>query len=271
MRVCVREGWSILILTRPLPYIGQIGQTRRWTRRRGEEVVRCATRVQHGDACASQAHRFASCVVCAVAAHSAVAVALLPPSLRGSHETLCNGGPGSSTLFTFAAVPRALYNWPFTVAVRLISDWWCRRRIIPLWSGPCAVPVYVACLYIADELLLRARWCWGAPACALVVRLFQRCESASLPRQAIGALGRAARASCRAWAPIARAPRLNARHASGGSTGHLCPLPTGHSPSPFPFMSHPFSLFRPSIYNGGVVSELRAACTTTAWVGVLRV
>eukprot|EP00962_Isochrysis_galbana_P039179 scaffold14022_cov108-Isochrysis_galbana.AAC.4 len=42
----------------------------------------------------------------------------------------------------------------------------------------------------------------------------------------------------------------NARHASGGSTGHLCPLPTGHSPSPFPFMSHPFSLFRPSITEG---------------------
>eukprot|EP00962_Isochrysis_galbana_P061777 scaffold44439_cov298-Isochrysis_galbana.AAC.1 len=49
----------------------------------------------------------------------------------------------------------------------------------------------------------------------------------------------------------------NARHASGGSTGHLCQLPTGHSPSPFPFFSHPLLLIQ-AVYSRGVVSELRA-------------
>eukprot|EP00962_Isochrysis_galbana_P015384 scaffold4414_cov135-Isochrysis_galbana.AAC.2 len=52
----------------------------------------------------------------------------------------------------------------------------------------------------------------------------------------------------------------NARHASGGSTGHLCPLPTGHSPSPFPFFSQPLLLTQ-AVYSGGVVSELRASTT----------
>eukprot|EP00962_Isochrysis_galbana_P014053 scaffold4002_cov123-Isochrysis_galbana.AAC.13 len=45
--------------------------------------------------------------------------------------------------------------------------------------------------------------------------------------------------------------------ASGGSTGHLCPLSTGRSPSPFPFFSHPLLLIQ-AVYSGGVVSELRA-------------
>eukprot|EP00962_Isochrysis_galbana_P050189 scaffold21608_cov130-Isochrysis_galbana.AAC.2 len=49
----------------------------------------------------------------------------------------------------------------------------------------------------------------------------------------------------------------NARHASGGSTGHLCPLPIGHSPSPFPFFFHSLLLIQ-AVYSGGVVSELRA-------------
>eukprot|EP00962_Isochrysis_galbana_P055314 scaffold27055_cov133-Isochrysis_galbana.AAC.3 len=51
----------------------------------------------------------------------------------------------------------------------------------------------------------------------------------------------------------------NARHPSGGSTGHLSPLPTGHSPSPFPFFSHPLLLIQAVCSGGvGVVSELRA-------------
>eukprot|EP00962_Isochrysis_galbana_P050679 scaffold22056_cov113-Isochrysis_galbana.AAC.3 len=49
----------------------------------------------------------------------------------------------------------------------------------------------------------------------------------------------------------------NARHASGGSTGHPYPLPTGQSPSPFPFISHPLLLIQ-AVCSGGVVSELRA-------------
>eukprot|EP00962_Isochrysis_galbana_P007439 scaffold2007_cov123-Isochrysis_galbana.AAC.5 len=49
----------------------------------------------------------------------------------------------------------------------------------------------------------------------------------------------------------------NARHASGGSTGHLCLMSTGRSPSPFPFFSHPLLLIQ-AVYSGGVVSELRA-------------
>eukprot|EP00962_Isochrysis_galbana_P007526 scaffold2036_cov115-Isochrysis_galbana.AAC.10 len=45
---------------------------------------------------------------------------------------------------------------------------------------------------------------------------------------------------------------LNARHASGGSTGHHCPLPTGRHSPPLPSHSYPtpFSLFRPSITEG---------------------
>eukprot|EP00962_Isochrysis_galbana_P006745 scaffold1816_cov134-Isochrysis_galbana.AAC.4 len=46
----------------------------------------------------------------------------------------------------------------------------------------------------------------------------------------------------------------NARHASGGSTGHLCPLSTGRSPSPFPFFSHPLLLIQ-AVYIGGVVEK----------------
>eukprot|EP00962_Isochrysis_galbana_P039077 scaffold13984_cov117-Isochrysis_galbana.AAC.2 len=49
----------------------------------------------------------------------------------------------------------------------------------------------------------------------------------------------------------------NARHANGGSTGHLCPMSTGHSPSPFPFFLHPLHLIQ-AVYSGGVVLELRA-------------
>eukprot|EP00962_Isochrysis_galbana_P027176 scaffold8514_cov125-Isochrysis_galbana.AAC.2 len=49
----------------------------------------------------------------------------------------------------------------------------------------------------------------------------------------------------------------NARHANGGSTGHLCPMSTGHSPSPFPFFPHPLLLIQ-AVYSGGVVLELRA-------------
>eukprot|EP00962_Isochrysis_galbana_P009288 scaffold2603_cov100-Isochrysis_galbana.AAC.6 len=30
----------------------------------------------------------------------------------------------------------------------------------------------------------------------------------------------------------------------------LCHLPSGHSPSPIPFVPHPFSLFRPSLAEG---------------------
>eukprot|EP00962_Isochrysis_galbana_P019354 scaffold5640_cov136-Isochrysis_galbana.AAC.1 len=36
----------------------------------------------------------------------------------------------------------------------------------------------------------------------------------------------------------------NARHANGGSTGYLCPMSTGHSPSPFPFFLHPLLLIQ---------------------------
>eukprot|EP00962_Isochrysis_galbana_P036710 scaffold12729_cov114-Isochrysis_galbana.AAC.1 len=35
------------------------------------------------------------------------------------------------------------------------------------------------------------------------------------------------------------------------------PLPTGHSPSPFPYFSHPLLLIQ-AVCSGGVVSELRA-------------
>eukprot|EP00962_Isochrysis_galbana_P002243 scaffold588_cov152-Isochrysis_galbana.AAC.2 len=35
------------------------------------------------------------------------------------------------------------------------------------------------------------------------------------------------------------------------------PLPTGHSPSPFPFFPHPLLLIQ-AVCSGGVVSELRA-------------
>eukprot|EP00962_Isochrysis_galbana_P037778 scaffold13277_cov114-Isochrysis_galbana.AAC.13 len=59
--------------------------------------------------------------------------------------------------------------------------------------------------------------------------------------------------ACAAPRPVLK----NARHASGGSTGHLCPLPTGHSPSPFPFFSQPLLLIQ-AVYSGGVVSELCA-------------
>eukprot|EP00962_Isochrysis_galbana_P009514 scaffold2651_cov118-Isochrysis_galbana.AAC.3 len=34
-------------------------------------------------------------------------------------------------------------------------------------------------------------------------------------------------------------------------------MPTDHSPSPFPFFSHPLLLIQ-AVYSGGVVSELRA-------------
>eukprot|EP00962_Isochrysis_galbana_P013392 scaffold3808_cov112-Isochrysis_galbana.AAC.23 len=51
----------------------------------------------------------------------------------------------------------------------------------------------------------------------------------------------------------------------------LCPLPSGHSPSPFPVFPHPFSFFRPPFAGGWFQSSVRAACTTTAWARVLRV
>src|SRR6056297_3537881 len=56
----------------------------------------------------------------------------------------------------------------------------------------------------------------------------------------------------------------NARHASGGSTGHLCPRSTGHSPSPFPFFLHPLLLIQ-AVYSGGVVLELRALQQPALW------
>eukprot|EP00962_Isochrysis_galbana_P051718 scaffold23168_cov125-Isochrysis_galbana.AAC.5 len=43
---------------------------------------------------------------------------------------------------------------------------------------------------------------------------------------------------------------LKALHTSGDSAETLCPLPSGHSPSPFPFIPHPFSLFRPPFAEG---------------------
>eukprot|EP00962_Isochrysis_galbana_P014215 scaffold4056_cov110-Isochrysis_galbana.AAC.2 len=34
-----------------------------------------------------------------------------------------------------------------------------------------------------------------------------------------------------------------------------CPLPSGHSPSPFPIVPHPFSLFRPPFAGGWMVPQ----------------